>query len=160
MRAYGEKMCSQARGFMWLHRQIRRNGLAISRTLRIRPSTMYLKIGIRRLAIQDLTGCLRHGRIKSLCILLLLLLCNLGHMRLRIWRGQVRLAFLKMLDLTRRVLCADEAAVQTAHFVTFGWCILVLEFGLARFSACRIRTRSEHNSRRLFLCLGWRDAPW
>jgi hypothetical protein len=112
---------------MLLHGQIGGNGLAVPRALRVRPTTVDLQVRVRRLAIQDLTWCLRYGRVNGLGVLLLL---HLRHMRLCIWRGQVRLTFLKMLNLTRRVLRANEAAVQTAHFVTFGGCVLVLEFGL------------------------------
>jgi hypothetical protein len=117
MRTYSKQMCSQVRG----------NRLAVPRALRVRPTTVDLQVRVRRLAIQYLTWCLRHGRVNDLGVLLLL---HLRHMRLRIWRGQVRLAFLKMFNLTRRVLRTDEAAVQTANFVAFGGCVLVLEFGL------------------------------
>jgi hypothetical protein len=131
MRTYSKQMCSQARCLVLLHGQVRGNRLAVPRALRVRPTTVDLQVRVRRLAIQYLTWCLRHGRVNDLgVLLLLLLLLHLRHMRMRIWRGQVRLAFLKMFNLTRRVLRTNEAAVQTANFVAFGGCVLVLEFGL------------------------------
>lgn len=51
-------------------------------------------------------------------------------MCLRVRRGKVGLAFLKMLDLARRVLRAHEAAMEAAHLITFGRRVLVLKFGL------------------------------
>lgn len=62
---------------------------------------------------------------------LLLLLLLLGNdVGLGLGRGQIGLAFLKMLNLTRRILCADVAAVKAADFVTFGWCVSVLKLGI------------------------------
>jgi hypothetical protein len=61
--------------------------------------------------------------------------------RLRIGRGEVRLAFLQMLNLARRVLCAHEAAVQASHLVAFGRRVLVLEFGLVIVSTSRRRSK-------------------
>jgi hypothetical protein len=66
-------------------------------------------------------------------------------MRLRVGRGKVGLAFLKMLNLARGVLCAHEAAVQTAHFVTFGRCVLVLEFGLCGQEPCQHVSRKHRD---------------
>jgi hypothetical protein len=109
---------------VWLHGQIGRNRMAISPALRIGPATMDLQVWVRCLSIQNL-GRLRHGLFISAAVLLLR-----GHVRLRIGRGEVRLAFLQMLNLARRVLCAHETAVQTADFVTFRGRVLVLKLGL------------------------------
>ena len=125
--------------------QIGRNGLAISCALRIGATTMHLKVRIRLLAAQYLAGNRRHPWIDGSCILLLLLALSLQEMGLRFGGGEVGLALLEMLDLAGRVLCAHEAAVQTAHFVTFRGRILVLE--LCKCSAnVRVRVTPRRQS--------------
>jgi hypothetical protein len=48
-------------------------------------------------------------------------------MRLRIWRVQIGLAFLKMLNLSRRVLRPYEAAVLASDLIAFGGRVGILE---------------------------------
>jgi hypothetical protein len=129
---------SQTRRLVWLQRLTRRNGLAVSRALRVGAAPVDLKVRIRCLAVEDLAGCLRHVGLNGVCILL-----HLRHVRLRVWRGKVGLAFLQVFDLPRRVLCAHEAAMQAAHLVTFRRRVLVLKLGLlanVKVSACHMCT--------------------
>jgi hypothetical protein len=118
-------MCSQTWRLVWWQRPIWGNELAVSCALRVGAATVDLEVRIWCLAIEYLTGCLRHVSFNGICILL-----HLRHVGLRIWRGEVALAFLKMLNLTRRVLCTYEAAVQAAHLVTFRGRVLVLKLSL------------------------------
>lgn len=91
---------------------------------------MDLQVRIRGLAVEDLAGARRHRRVhgRGILLLLLLLLC-LEEVCLGIGRGEVGLAFLQMLDLAGCVLCADEAAVETADLIAFAGRILVLKLG-------------------------------
>ena len=93
-----------------------RNGLAIAGALVVRPSTVDLEVWVGMLAAEDARG-LRQARVELGGILLLLLLLLLGEVRLRVGRRQIRLAFLQVLNLARRVLRAHEAAVETSYFV-------------------------------------------
>jgi hypothetical protein len=152
-------MRRQTRRLVWLQRRIRRNGLAVSRALRVGAAAVDLEVRVRCLAVQNLAGCLRYVCLNSVCILLLL---HLRHVRLRVRRGEVGLAFLEVLDLAGRVLCAHEAAMQAAHLVTFRRRVLVLELGLIanmqrqHVSHC---TRDMQILQRPFLCRGWRAGP-
>jgi hypothetical protein len=97
-----------------LHR-IRRNGLPITSAFRVWTAAMYLQIWVRLLTIQDSTWTLRHVRVDHRLAGL-----TWHHMRLRIWRVQIGLTLLEMLNLSRRVLRSHEAAVLTPDLVTFG----------------------------------------
>lgn len=108
---------------MGCHLDIRRKGLAIASALCIWTTSMDLEVWIRRLAVEDLAGARGHARLTGGGILLL----GLKQMCLGIGGGEVRLALLQVLDLAGGVLRADEATVQTSHFVALAGRILVLK---------------------------------
>jgi hypothetical protein len=98
------------------HVAVGRNGLSITDALVVRPSTVDLEVRIGMLPAED-AGGLRETSLELGGILLPLPLL-LGEVCLRVVRRQVGLAFLQMLNLARRVLCAHVAAVQTSYFIT------------------------------------------
>ena len=98
------------------------NRLTISSALRIGPSTMYLEVWVRLLAVQYGTGSL--GYI-WLGYRLAALIRMEVHLRLR--RVEIRLTLLEMFNLPCRVLRSYKPAVLASHLVTFRRCIGVLE---------------------------------
>lgn len=102
------------------------NGLAVTGALAcVWTPPLDLEVWIGLLATEYLAGRSsgQSGLNRSAIVLLLLG----GEMGLGIRRGEVSLALLQMLDLARRVLCADVAAVATADLVALGGSLLVLE---------------------------------
>lgn len=137
-----------------LHVNVRRDGLAVTRALRVRATTVDLEVRIRMLAAQD-TGALRHAGVDARGRAMLVL----GEVRLSFWGGQVRLALLQMLDLARGVLRAHEAAVQTSHLVALGRLVTgrIVEMG-----ACcdgKARGRRAHLGRRVLILELSEGAP-
>lgn len=122
-------MGGQRRRNVGCHGNIRRDGLSIACAFIVGTAPVYLKIGIGLLSAQYLAGTLSHARLNRQSILrwLLLLLLLGKKMSLRLGRREISLAVLEMLDLARCVFGANEAAMQTADFVTFRGRILVLE---------------------------------
>jgi hypothetical protein len=105
-----EEVSSQGRrNGGWWHMTVGRNGLSITGTFAVRPSTVDLEVGIGMLAAEDARG-LRQTSLELRGILLPLPLL-LGEVCLRVVRVQIGLAFLQVLNLARRVLCAHVAAV-------------------------------------------------
>lgn len=137
-RAGREKVVRQGRRRVLLH-GIRRNGLPISSAFRIRTAAVYLEIGIWLLAIQNRTRALRHIGVDHG-----LAARGRHHMRLSIWRIQIGLALLEMLDLPRRILGPYEATVLAPDLVAFGgrFCILKLYEGTANVRICVSTHRS------------------
>lgn len=114
-------MVRQGRRRVLLH-GIRRNRLPISSAFRIGTATMYLEIGIWLLTIQDSTRALRHVRVDHG-----LATRSRHHMRLSIWRIQIGLALLEMLDLPRGILRPYKTTVLAPDLVAFGGRVCILE---------------------------------
>lgn len=93
--------------------------LAITAALDVGPATVDLEVWIRLLAVEHSSRCDAGGHGPLVAVLRAPCL-GLG-------RSQVGLALVEMFNLARRVLRAHEAAVQTAHLITFCGRVLVLE---------------------------------